>query len=83
MNRSAARRLAFACFAVAVLFDAHRLFGIPQNFSQANPFLIGAGKPAEEFFRDPANWTANARIPGEPADKKSRQTLTSVELNPV
>lgn len=74
MNPSSARRLAFACFAIAILFGAHGVFAIPQNFSQANPFLIGAGKPAEEFFRDPAAWSAGAPIPGEPAGKKSQRT---------
>lgn len=67
------RRRTFASVAFAFFLIHGGVFGIPQNFSQGNPFLVRAGKPAEEFFRDPATWTPGAQIPGEIADKKSER----------
>jgi hypothetical protein len=58
---------------LAILFGAHRLFRIPQNFSQANHFS-SARVSRRRNFRDPASWTAGAPIPGELTGNKSRLT---------
>jgi hypothetical protein len=62
---SCLRLLAFLAGAAAFLLPAPQGSAIPQTFSQPSPFILRAGKPAEDFFRDPAAWQAGAAIPGE------------------
>ncbi len=54
------------------------LLAIPQTFSAPSQFVLRTGKPAEEFFRDPAAWAPGAAIPGE-ASEKSGQNDAPVE----
>ncbi len=76
--RSRRRLVLLSSCGVALALAAAAL-GIPQTFSQPSQFILRAGKPAEEFFRDPANWAAGAAIPGESAEAVGKAASTASE----
>jgi hypothetical protein len=49
------------------------VLAIPQTFSQPSQFILRAGKPAEEFFRDSGAWASGAAIPGETAESAGKE----------